>query len=156
MLPRSYQSEVQRMLLQQIIPNLSSAKSPPAQLSDLWPCWHFPSLLSPWSAQKVFQLLLREPGPPPEPCSKRWPQPSLRAKSSGSLLTAAHKENCSGTPCYSPRRSKYLFVTCLVWSGDWEKLRYPGKRAIWSSETRQVSLYCIFMGTNTYYGNWHF
>lgn len=69
---------------------------------------------------------------------------------------AAHKENRSGTPCYSTKRSKQLFVTRHVWSGDWDKLRYSGQRAIWSSEDQAGQFVLHFYGTNKYYGNWHY
>ena len=48
-----------------------------------------------------------------------------------------------GHPVTLPRKQIAL-CHCLAWSGDWEKLRELGKRAIWSSEeTIRVSLYCI-------------
>lgn len=64
---------------------------------------------------------------------------------------AAHWQNYSRTPCYISKKNNYSFVTCPGWSGGQEKLNHPGKRALWSSEIRQVSAYFTFMDTNRYH-----
>lgn len=75
------------------------------------------SLWSPRSAQKIFQVLLREPGPVPEPYSRPRPQPSLWAKKPWKTAHGHPQRKLFWDTLlfYWEKRIVLCHLSCLVW-----------------------------------------